>query len=148
MRGNGLHKPVPAHQWRDIIQGVHDGWQHIFIIQNGVQPVGHLGFQAVSKEDRRAEIVISIAPEMHRRGIGYAAMEQAMEMAFKPFKDGGLGLELIWAGVIEDNTASIALFEKSGFVASGSVTNFFRFGPKLLARNIYCLTQLRYKETE
>lgn len=137
LRGHGLHRPIPGPHWRSIIQGIFDGWQHVYVIHNGVIPVGHVGFQSHSKEDRRAELVISITPDLHRRGIATTALDQALEHAFTSFKAGGLGLDVVWVGVISDNEPSIKLFNKAGFLYYGEIPHYFRFGAKTFSRRIY-----------
>jgi len=136
-RGHGLHKSIPGPQWRNIIQGLYDGWQHIFVITNGVVHIGHVAFQDYSKEDRRAEVVVSVTPDLHRRGVGYDALGLALDFGFESQKEGGLGLESVWAGTIEDNIASKALFEKSGFSKSGIIPGYFRYGARMFSRQLY-----------
>lgn len=138
-RGHGMHKNIPGPHWRNIIQGLYEGWQHIFIITNGVIPIGHVGFQDLSKEDRRAEVIVTITPDMQNQGIGYEALNQIIDLGLEPTKEGGLGLESLWAGIIEDNVASNKLFDKCGFTQSGSIPDYFRFGPKTLSRVMYHL---------
>lgn len=137
MRAHGLHKPIPGPHWRKIIQGLYEGWQHIFIVMNGVVPVGHLGFQDHSSEDRRAEITLTIVPSMQRRGIGELALESGIEQAMNQFAQGGLGVECLYARIVEDNLPSRALFEKVGFRLSGQVPDFYRLGGRKYAQLFY-----------
>lgn len=138
-RGHGLHKSIPGPHWRNIIQGLYDGWQHIFVITNGVVNVGHIALQDYSKDDRRAEVIITVTPDLHRKGVGRAALKQIIEFAFDSPKEGGLGLDNMWAGIIEDNEASCALFESEGFKCYGHIPAFYRFGARSYARKFYQL---------
>lgn len=140
-RGHGMHKNIPGPHWRSIIQGIYEGWQHIFIVTYGNIPVGHIGFQDASKEDRRAEVIITVTPDMQKRGVAYDALSQIIELGTDPHKEGGLGLESLWAGVIEDNVASLGLFKKCGFVLNGSIPGYYRFGSKVLSRMILSVTR-------
>lgn len=138
-RGHGMHRNIPGPHWRNIIQGLFEGWQHIFIITYSSIPIGHIGFQDMSKEDRRAEVIVTVTPDMQQKGIGYEALQQIIDLGMEPVKEGGLGLESLWAGVVEDNVASVKLFEKCGFKPTGSIPDYFRFGSKALARSMYHL---------
>lgn len=135
-RGHGLHKAIPGPHWRNIIQGLFDGWQHIFVISNGVINVGHVAFQDFSKEDRRAEIIVTVTPDLHRKGVGGEALKQLIEFGFESQKEGGLGLENLWAGVVEDNEASLSMLDKVGFKHSGTIPSFYRFGSRVLNRTL------------
>lgn len=139
-RGHGIHRPIPGPHWRNIIQGLYEGWQHIFVITNGLVPIGHVGFQDCSKDDRRAEVTISVTPDMHRKSVGTTALSLVLDIGTSPVKSGGLGLESIWAGVMEDNTASQGLFTQAGFEHMGEIPKFFRFGADFYSRKLFHLS--------
>ncbi len=136
-RAHGLHRTIPGPHWRKILQGLYDGWQHVFVITNGVALAGHLGFQDVSSEDRRGEITLTVVPGQQRRGIGELALEEAVELATKPHNQGGLGLECVWARIVEDNIPSCRLFEKVGFTRTGHIPDYYRLGGRKYAQLFY-----------
>lgn len=140
LRGHGLHKSIPAPHWKSIIEGIVPGWENNYIIVQGAAYLGHALFQDYSKYDRRSEIVISVLPEMQNKGLGTGALKEMIKIAKAPTQEGGLGLECVWAGIIEDNIASRKLFERHKFCESGRVPNYFRFGSKRLARCMYTLS--------
>ena len=59
---------------------------------------------------REAEVSIHLAPESRFRGVGSAAIQGMVDLAFGP-----LGLERLVARTKLDNQASVAAFERAGF---------------------------------
>ena len=78
-----------------------------FIVENDGETIGVINISAHSKS------VISIAPEIkeHYRGNGFAKI--ALLLSYDYVKQ--LGYKLIYAGIMEDNIASIKLHESLGF---------------------------------
>jgi RimJ/RimL family protein N-acetyltransferase len=137
MKGHGHHKPIPGPHWRNIIQGLYDGWKHIYILAIGSAYVGHAGFQDHSPEDKRAEIAITVLPSMQRRGIAHDALNEMLDLGFDSVSKGGLGLDCIWAGVHSENEPARRLFEKCGFRAVGEIPEFFRLEHRKVGRVFY-----------
>ncbi|MBE5754675.1 MAG: GNAT family N-acetyltransferase [Clostridiales bacterium] len=78
-----------------------------FLVQNNEDTVGVINIYSCSKS------VIRVAPEIkvEFRGKGYA--KEALLLSYDYAK--GLGYKLVYAGIKEDNIASIRLHEKLGF---------------------------------
>ena len=120
------------------------GWEHQFLITRGVVSLGHCGLQDWSKEDRRAELIVSVLPDQWSRGIAYAAVEDLLDFAMTPPTEGGLGIEMVHVGIFEENKASIRLFEeKLGFSRIGELPGYFRYGPRRYSRIMLCKEGLR-----
>ena len=83
-------------------------------IADGNRDVGFIRFEPVSLPEGEAfEIMINVAPEYRRRGIGTAALDVVKKApAFR-------GAFALVADIRRENTASIRLFEKSGFLFFG-----------------------------
>jgi len=143
MRGHGLHQPITAMQWRDMVDHFIPGWEHQFLITRGVVYLGHCGLQDWSKEDRRAEIIVSVLPDQWNRGIATAACDDLLDFAMTAPTEGGLGIEMVHAGVFEENPASLRLFERLGFAHVGDLPGFYRYGPRRYKRILLCKEGLR-----
>jgi diamine N-acetyltransferase len=86
------------------------------IIESEGTAVGTLDIFDFDPQHLRFGIGILIyAQEDRRRGYAHAAIEQ-----LKIYAKETLGLKQIWAGVAEDNRASISLFESCGFELCGT----------------------------
>lgn len=136
-QGHGTHSSIPGKYWRDVIMGHYDGYQHVYIMMLGVLPVGHATFQGYSSEDRRAEVAFSVLPSMQRRGIATRALADMMELAVMPVRDGGLALSCIWAVTPSYNLGSAAVLRSAGFVQTGEIPNYYRYGGTRHARLIF-----------
>lgn len=137
MEGNGFHKPIPAPEWRNVVTGLYEGFQHTFLIMNGVVKAGHIGIQNLSREDRRAEISIAVLPALQNRGIATEALEQVMKLAFNQPADGGLGLQLVLAYVVSENIASQKLFLAENFKLEATIPGYHRINGRRVDRQIY-----------
>jgi len=137
LKGHGLHKAIPAPYWKSVIEGTLPGFENVFLVTQGAAFLGHVGFQNLSKDDRHAEIAIAIIPDMQGKGIATGAMKCVVDLAKKSQDQGGLGLDTLYAWVIEDNTPSARLFQRYGFVHSGTIPMYFRYGSKRLSRMLY-----------
>ncbi len=120
MREAGLRVPVPAVDWRRIIQGVWDGWKDVWVIREGPVNVGHIGLQGRCDLDLRAEVSIAIDPSRQGRGIGRAALEQVLDLADHKFY-----LNLLIARVCADNARSLKFFDELGFTEVGRIPSYY-----------------------
>jgi putative acetyltransferase len=120
MRALGAKVPIPAVDWRRMIQGVWDGWKDIWVIREGPFNVGHVGLFDRSDLDRRAEVTIVVDPARHRRGVARAALRLVIDLAENSF-----GLDLLIAKSRADNVASIFLFEGFGFKETGQIQRYY-----------------------
>jgi len=67
-------------------------------------------------KNRRAGMgIVILSADEHNKGIGYEAITILSDYAFTT-----LGLKQLYANVIEDNLASLHLFEKLGFIKVGT----------------------------
>ena len=121
MRAHGLKLPIPATDWRRIIQGVWDGWRDCWVVRQGPLIVGHVGLQDRSEIDKRADIVITVDPARQKRGIGRVALERVIRLC-----DQELEIETLIARVRDDNEAARALFGNFRFVETGRIPQFYR----------------------
>ena len=71
----------------------------------------------------RAEVGVVVRKEFRRRGIGRKALELLEKHSFNL-----LGIHQLYALVREDNTASISLFQKCGYMQSGCLKEWYRSG--------------------
>jgi len=87
-----------------------------FVIKDKDQICGYVILSRFSKReayDITAEVSIYLAPEYTGRGIGGRAIDVIEDFA----RDNGI--QILVAGVCGENTMSIKLFEKKGFVKCG-----------------------------
>jgi len=70
---------------------------------------------------RRADTGILIAKEHRQRGYALNALKKLMDYAFNQ-----LWLQQLGAAIRKDNTASIRLFEKAGFIHSGTKKAWYK----------------------
>lgn len=123
LRGVGLRLPIPAVDWRRMIQRVLDGWQDVWVVREGLLNVGYAGLQDRSDEDRRAEVSIAVEPSRQNRGTGREALRQVIEMAHGRFE-----LDLLIARVRADNPRALHLFSSFGFEESGWIGGYYHDG--------------------
>lgn len=75
--------------------------------------VGLVDLFEFDPKNKKVGVGILILDKARRRNLGYEAMQLVIDFAFK-----NLNIHQIFANVLEDNTASIKLFEKCGFKTS------------------------------
>lgn len=119
-RALGTKVPIPATDWRRMVQGVWDGWKDVWVVKQGPFCVGHVGLHDRDDHDRRAEVVLVIEPSRHRRGIGREALEQVVRIAEDVF-----GLDLLIARMRADNVPALTLFEQAGFRETGQIKRYY-----------------------
>lgn len=78
---------------------------------------------AFDPRHNRAEIGVVIRKEFRRQGIGRKALELLERHSFNL-----LGIHQLYALVREDNLASLALFQSSGYSQSGCLKEWYRSG--------------------
>lgn len=136
-KGHGIHHPIPGPRWRDVIQGLYEGWQHIYIVFLGVAPVAHIGLQDWSPEDRRAELSFAIHPSFQKQQIGSRMVKQFVdEVCIKE-----LSLACIWARTPSYNLPSRKVMEKAGLVQSGELKDYYRYSGSRHSQIIYTRTR-------
>lgn len=137
VRGHGLHGPIPAVFFKHAVEGLIPGWEHNFVIKRGVMHLGYAALQDYSKEDRRANLMVSVVPEQWSDGVATLAVTDMMDWAMSAIGSGGLGIESLWAGVLEENKGSCRLMEKLGFKQTGMIPGYYRYGPRRYDRLIF-----------
>jgi RimJ/RimL family protein N-acetyltransferase len=134
MEGHGLRLPVPAPDWRRIIQGVWDGWKDVWIVRQGEIAVGHVGLHDRSDPDRRTDLTVAIDPSRQGRGLGRQALALALA-----FCDGsGIGTVIVRFPFY--NARARALFEGGGFREAGRIPRFYRTAEGIFSQIIMVRT--------
>ena len=80
------------------------------------KPIGIVDLFEYHPLHNRCGVGIIVSPEHNRMGIATEALQLVMEYAFKT-----LLLKQLWCMIDASNDVSIALFEKCGFVKSGTL---------------------------
>lgn len=137
MRAVGIHKPIPAIEWRNIISGLYETHQHNYLVMCGVVRAGYIALQDWSKEDGRAEVCIALLPEFQNRGVGKTALQLLMQIAALPVSEGGAAVKHLVAQVVEDNIPSRKLFESSTFTLVATIPQYHKFANARVGRCIY-----------
>lgn len=76
--------------------------------------MGYIGFWRIMKEHHRAEIGYALHPDLWGQGLMSEAVAATLHYGFQKMK-----LHSVEAGVKPDNTASIHVLERSGFILEG-----------------------------
>ncbi|CAN7215520.1 GNAT family protein [Pseudoduganella sp. LjRoot289] len=97
-----------------IAEGRSEFWCATFIIvRDDGQIIGGCGFKG-APENGRVEIAYGIAPMYRRQGAAAAAVGALLERAYAN------GVQVVVAGILPENAASIAVVRKLGFQAAGT----------------------------
>lgn len=94
--------------------------------------LGDIAFWRMQKEHYRAEIGYSLWKDHWRKGIMSEAMETVLDYGFSK-----MNLHSVEANVNPNNTASIALLEKSGFVREAYFRENFHYKGKFFDSAVY-----------
>lgn len=117
-RALGLKLPIPAVDWRRILDGVWESWKPVWIIMHGPLNVGHVGIQARSDPDRRADIVIAVDPAIQGRGVGSAALAKVIAECD--------GLFDVLIARMPEGSPAVGLFRRFGFEDTGRIPRYYR----------------------
>jgi len=102
------------------------------------RPVGFIDLYDFDPKNSRVGVGIVIFPEVNRgKGFSSEALEIVCSYAFKYLK-----VHQIFAGITEDNQASISLFESAGFVRNGIKRDWTYSNGKFKDEYIYQLIRL------
>ncbi len=95
-------------------------------------PVGCIDLTGFDPFHRRAEVGLLIDEGERGRGYGHAALALLVQYALRH-----IGMHQLFAIVPDDNAASIALFEGSGFARVGTLSEWLRRGNDYRAAHVY-----------
>ena len=135
-----LQLPFPSLEgWRKRLAEPPEGFFGLVASVEG-DVVGSLGLHTFPSRPRRrhvGQIGMAVRDDWHRRGVGTALMEAAVDLA-----DNWLNLTRLDLTVFADNAAAIHLYEKFGFVTEGRLACYaFRDG-----QYVDCLLMARLRE--
>jgi ribosomal-protein-alanine N-acetyltransferase len=121
---------------RKIIDGVvkNEGITWGISLKNEKKLVGTIGFWQITKEHFRAEIGYMLHPDLQGKGYMHEAIKGVIGYGFTK-----LGIHSIEANVNPNNTASIKLLEKNGFVREAYHKENYYYNGKFLDSAIYSL---------
>ena len=88
-----------------------DGITWTITLKDDPTLIGHIGFFRTAKEDHRSEIGYLLHPACHGKGIMQEAVKVVLDFGFNT-----MGFHSIIGVVAPENTASIKLLERNGFV--------------------------------
>ena len=115
----------PLRFWQERLNNQMTGHHHLVAELDG-RVVGSLGLTVMQSPRRRhaGDLGMSVAPDLHGRGIGTALMRAALDLA-----DNWYNLHRLQLEVYADNAVAIHLYQKHGFVAEGTLRDYaFRAG--------------------
>lgn len=95
---------------------------------------GTIGFWRIAKEHYRAEIGYLLHPSLQGKGLMQEAMNTVLAYGFS-----ALQLHSVEANVNPDNTASIRLLERSGFVREAYFRESYFYNGRFLDSAVYSL---------
>lgn len=108
-------------KYLDSIQDIYTDKQLRLMIMADKVPVGMLDLFDYEPYHARAGVGILIASEYRNRGYAKSALE-----LLKTYCKNQLGIRLLYCNILENNYASIALFEGCGFDKQGQKMNWHR----------------------
>lgn len=111
-------RPINRSQLKKLLLDWNDGVENFcFSIRVNNSPIGLINIDGLDWPNSHAEVGIALIDKNVRgQGYGLEALQLLLKFAF-----GELGLHRIWARIIADNTASVRLFSKAGFVHEGTL---------------------------
>lgn len=115
-------------------QAKHDIVMWAISLKGTPKMIGSILYLRMKKEHFRSEIGYNLHPDFHRMGIMNEAIEAVLDYGFNVIK-----FHSVEADVNPENTASIKLLEKSGFVREAYFKENFYFDGKFYDSGIYSL---------
>ncbi len=117
---------------REVTPSSHHAWfthvaddrsQCLFAIHDGDDShVGNVGFKNIDREQRSGEIWIYLSPEQNGRGLGSAAVREAVSAGIRQLR-----LSKIYLHVSPENHAARRIYEKAGFRLSRTAAQTIAF---------------------
>lgn len=103
-------------------------------VKGSEKVLGYIGFWRILKEHHRAELGYALHPGLWGQGLMHEAVTAAVHHGFHV-----LGLHSVEATVTPDNTASIHVLERAGFVREGCFKENFLSNGVFLDSVVYSL---------
>lgn len=110
-----------------------------YLIEVDGQPAGVAQIAPIDLKNRSGNCNIKLLPRSQGKGVGFRAIGMLLNYCFLE-----LDLEIMTATILETNTASRALFEKSGFRLDGVLRSRVFKGGKRVALTHYSLLRAEY----
>ena len=98
--------------------------------------IGTIGFWRLQKAHYRAEIGYALHPDQQGKGLMQEALQEVLAFGFRT-----MGLHSVEANVNPNNTHSIRLLEKAGFVREGFFRENYYYNGQFLDSAIYSLVK-------
>ncbi len=93
----------------------------MIVLQKEKKTIGTVDMFDFDPYHNRASIGILIDPSYQAKGFGSQALDVFIQYAFNFLK-----LKQLYCNIAEDNTKSLALFQKKGFVISGKLNSWLK----------------------
>lgn len=103
-------------------------------LKNNPALIGTICYWRIQKEHYRAEVGYVLHPNQQGKGVMNEAMKAVLNYGFEKMK-----LHSVEANVNTENTASIKLLEKNGFVREGYFKENYFFNGRFLDSAVYSL---------
>lgn len=129
-------RPLNRHQLEKLLDDWNDGTESfVFAVRYEGELIGLVNMDGLDWTNSHAEIGIALTrPDARGRGLAGEALQLLMRYAYQE-----LGLQRLWARIIEDNQASLRLFERMGFQREGRLRGHVLRGGKHRDMLIYGL---------
>ncbi len=101
--------------------------------------IGLIGFCDINYYNSRAEIAYELDPEYWRQGITLMAVKKISQIMFEK-----IGIKRIQANIVPDNTSSLGLLNKAGFVMEGLLYSYRVFKGKQIDVVMAALSSDKY----
>lgn len=124
------------HLMEQITQNFQNNAAVLWVISQKEDPafIGNISFWRIEKENYRTEIGYMLLPEFQGKGLMSEAIRAVLAYGFDTLR-----FHSVEANVNPENTASIKLLEKAGFVREALFRENYHFNGKFLDSAIYSL---------
>lgn len=132
-----LHEPISVQQQIKWFQNIPDKDlpMSIFIKDSdNLKLIGTIGLYNISRLHQRATLRIRLCKEVLGKGYGYKSMKMLLDYAFKT-----LNLKKITSDCFSDNTATIKIKIKLGFVKEGFLRQHYYHNGQFKDADVYGL---------
>ena len=88
--------------------------EYVFRIEAGSNLIGEARLTNIKWLNRKSELSLALSPAYYRKGYGSMALNLLIRFAFDT-----MNFHRLEAEIVEENTASLTLFRKAGFIMEG-----------------------------